>query len=48
MGVLSFISNMFGWSGCEDMIIHLENNEEFWERCWMSTERGGHYVFRRL
>ena len=35
-----------GWSGCEDMISKLqEENQIFWIMHWYSIVRGGHYEF---
>ena len=34
-----------GWSGHEDVIGALMDNRLFWAICWVSSERGGHYVF---
>lgn len=37
-----------GWSGNEDVIDALSENWLFWSRCWVSNQRGGHYVFEVL
>lgn len=34
-----------GWSGNESIIGALMANFAIWHRCWVSTTRGGHYVF---
>lgn len=34
-----------GWSGCEDAIEALWENQMFWLTCWQATMRGGHYKF---
>jgi len=34
-----------GWSGNEDLISALQRNFVAWNLSWMSTRRGGHYVF---
>ena len=34
-----------GWSGNEDIIAALMENEVFWMMCWVKSERGGHYYF---
>jgi hypothetical protein len=34
-----------GWSGNEMLIHALQLNRAVWLRCWVSSERGGHYVF---
>lgn len=34
-----------GWSGNEDLIAALKDNQIAWLKCWRSSERGGRYVF---
>lgn len=34
-----------GWSGNEELIRALQKNFNFWMLCWVSSTRGGHYVF---
>lgn len=34
-----------GWSGNEDIIRALQENEFFWLLYWTKSERGGHYWF---
>lgn len=36
-----------GWSGCEEIIHEIKQNYLFWALCWISTTRGGHYIFER-
>ena len=34
-----------GWSGNEEIIKALRNNQLFWAFCWHQSTSGGHYVF---
>ncbi len=34
-----------GWSGHEEIIGALKDNQLFWLLCWQSSKRGGHFVF---
>lgn len=34
-----------GWSGNEDLIGALQDHWAFWTLAWVSSKRGGHYVF---
>jgi len=34
-----------GWSGNEEIIGAMMNNNIFWMICWVSNKRGGHYIF---
>ncbi len=34
-----------GWSGNEDIIRALQENEFFWILYWVKSERGGHFYF---
>lgn len=35
-----------GWSGNEDLIDALQENQAAWSLTWFSSRRGGHYTFR--
>lgn len=45
LGEQEFQVHTGGWSGNEDLIAALEDNEIFWMVCWQATKRGGHYTF---
>jgi hypothetical protein len=34
-----------GWSGCEDIIGAMKNNQVMWAVHWFSSRRGGHHKF---
>lgn len=34
-----------GWSGNEDIISAMQDNQMFWLMYWTRTSRGGHYIF---
>jgi hypothetical protein len=34
-----------GWSGCEEVIYLLRKKPVFWALSWLSSARGGHYIF---
>jgi len=35
-----------GWSGNEDTISIIQDNDIFWMMCWEKSLRGGHYYFK--
>lgn len=34
-----------GWSGNEEIVCAMKDNKLFWDMCWVSSRRGGHYKF---
>lgn len=34
-----------GWSGNEEIVGAMMNNNMFWLMCWEQSRRGGHYTF---
>lgn len=34
-----------GWSGNEDIIRAMQENQMLWFHHWFSSQRGGHYIF---
>ena len=34
-----------GWSGNEELIDVMRSNFLFWSQCWISSRRGGHFLF---
>lgn len=36
-----------GWSGNEEIIQAMFENDVLWNICWLQTRRGGHYIFQR-
>lgn len=34
-----------GWSGNESLVRAMQRNEALWDSTWVSSTRGGHYVF---
>lgn len=34
-----------GWSGNEDIIEAMQDNQVFWSLHWLESRRGGHYKF---
>lgn len=44
-GLIQYHISCGGWSGNEDLICALMNNNIFWALCWVQSRRGGHYIF---
>lgn len=37
-----------GWSGNEDIVTALQENQLFWMLYWQQSKRGGHYIFGNI
>jgi hypothetical protein len=37
----------YGWSGNEDLIWAMKQNQMFWILHWEQSRRGGHYIFSK-
>jgi hypothetical protein len=37
-----------GWSGNEEIIGAMQNNDMWWMMHWQSSERGGRYIFMKM
>lgn len=37
-----------GWSGNEDIIYAMRQNYVWWSLFWYQSNRGGHYIFKRM
>ena len=51
-GLIDFINNKAiivtgGWSGNEDIINAMSDNIVWWDNYWISSSRGGKYIFRK-
>lgn len=36
-----------GWSGNEDLIRAMQDNDMMWHMTWVQSRRGGHYIFEQ-
>jgi hypothetical protein len=41
----TYLMSTYGWSGNMQLIMALDSNRLFWNTCWISSEKGGHYKF---